>query len=413
MALRQEVRKEKIMWRQTRTVIAMFIGIAAVFVTLASAQSLNVYVFSIGQADAMLVISPTGTSVLVDLGETSWNSKKYKDIALRLDEIMGGDKHLDYFIVSHYHSDHVGYGNNGIAGLIDSIGYSVGTWIDAENQGSDYMKPANKRSTFQSLRENVDKWKGDKIEAYKIAKVGKKFQIGGEAEFEILATGGHVGGAKHKAFKDVEAVSPNHYDNAPANENDLSIVLEFNYGDFELFAGGDLSGTSWPWSGDEPLYTPSHGKTYTNVERALVRRWKEKERETDVEIYHVNHHGSQHSTTPGLLEALDPEFMIYSTGGKYGRPKESVIDRGSDTAYQLITTRASRDWSYDELLERAAEVVGEIHLEVRIIDGETWYYVIGSSSEYWQQGEMHRAYSDDAEANGEDEGEEWIEWAVE
>lgn len=79
---------------------------------------LNVYWLDVEQGDAQLLVGPSGRTLLVDLGETAWNSTSNTNatrIAARIRAICGvasGPVHLDYVLASHHHLDHIGYASN-------------------------------------------------------------------------------------------------------------------------------------------------------------------------------------------------------------------------------------------------------------------------------------------------------------
>ncbi|MCH9029539.1 MAG: hypothetical protein IH819_07990, partial [Bacteroidetes bacterium] len=88
-----------------------------------------------------------------------------------------------------------------------------------------------------------------------------------------------------------------------------------------------------------PLYVLRHfGEIYTNIEHHIVDYWESIGRESDVEVYRANHHGSGYSSTAKLVDALDPEFILYSTGKQYDHPSNTVVRRVADTARQFATT---------------------------------------------------------------------------
>ena len=124
----------------------------------------------------------------------------------------------------------------------------------------------------------------------------------------------------------------------------------------------------------------------------MVSYWKEIGRENDVEIYRANHHGSGYSTTARLLDALDPEFILYSTGADHGHPSNTIVRRGATTARQFATT-----WVKDITTFQSSR--GERIGEIEII-------VASGGSSYTINGELNSAFSDSEENNGEDEGAE-------
>lgn len=60
----------------------------------------------------------------------------------------------------------------------------------------------------------------------------------------------------------------------------------------------------------------------------------------EADLYQVGHHGSDTSTTEGLLQAVDPEVAVYSAGegNTYGHPHESVLDRLEDAGVEVYGT---------------------------------------------------------------------------
>ena len=125
---------------------------------------LNIYWFDVDQGDSQLLVGPTGKTMLIDLGETAYNSKGTSTnataVAAQIRSICGtgtNPVHLDYVMASHQHLDHIGYaGNpgdttaygNGLYQLLTptsmgGLGFTVGTsfdhdsgtWTDANGNG--------------------------------------------------------------------------------------------------------------------------------------------------------------------------------------------------------------------------------------------------------------------------------------
>ena len=51
----------------------------------------------------------------------------------------------------------------------------------------------------------------------------------------------------------------------------------------------------------------------------------------DVELLIAGHHGSKHSTSEALLDAVRPEYIFVSagTGNRYGHPAQEMLDRAA------------------------------------------------------------------------------------
>ncbi len=65
-----------------KKVTAVVIGLAVIFLSHAVAVgrwtrgNFEVHVFQVGQADSQLIVGPTGRTLLIDVGELSWNSSR-------------------------------------------------------------------------------------------------------------------------------------------------------------------------------------------------------------------------------------------------------------------------------------------------------------------------------------------------
>jgi hypothetical protein len=376
-----------------------------------SGPALEIYVFNIGQADSMLVIGPAPgrKTLLIDLGKPTGNSKLPPNLGssaqhvLQRIEDLTGDSYVDYFVLSHYHSDHAGFGagrqqgwGTGIISLLSdfSIRFKVGEFIHVEDDGAEFMAAGNQRGVYKTIQGRMPIWEQyDRVQGSGPPLFGTgQIDLGPGVSVEILAFAGKVPSGE-SAFDRVASAGVD-YSVTPGNENDLSIALEISAGDFELFTAGDLNGTDDPIG--NPLYVRRPwGEVYTNIEHHLADYWESSGRESDVEIYRANHHGSGYSTTAKLLGALDPEFILYSTGADHGHPSNTVVRLGGTTARQLATTWVT---DYTTFKDAKGERVGEIKIVVAS-DGST----------YTINGETHTAFSNSAEENGDDEGEEDIQ----
>ena len=80
-----------------------------------AAKSLEIYFIDVEGGQSTLIVDPQGESLLIDTG---WPDSNDRDA----DRIMAAAKaagidHINYLIITHYHSDHVG----GVAQLASRI----------------------------------------------------------------------------------------------------------------------------------------------------------------------------------------------------------------------------------------------------------------------------------------------------
>jgi beta-lactamase superfamily II metal-dependent hydrolase len=317
---------------------------------------LNVYWLDVEQGDAQLLVGPTGRTLLVDLGETAWNSTgagtNATRIAARIRAICGvasGPVHLDYVLASHHHLDHIGYASNpndtqtvgnGLYRLLTPAGegFTVGTlfdrdagvWRDSNGDGdcdvgtsatpSDEIEWHNAGTTSQTGRRWICWLYGPAAQPDRAHIQGRVTRLVDSAPWPALDLGAGVAAAivqaNAKGVLQADGVTPVGGDHTaaatPPSENDYSVGLKLTYGKFEYATAGDTDGE---------YATSGHGYTYNDVEASLVHHFG------NVETMRANHHGSGHSSSSQYVEALAPETAFISCGANsYGHPANRVLE---------------------------------------------------------------------------------------
>jgi beta-lactamase superfamily II metal-dependent hydrolase len=316
---------------------------------------LNVYWFDVEQGDSQLIIGPTGKTMLIDLGETAWNSTgastNAAKVAARIKSICGvaGPVHLDYVLASHHHLDHIGYASNpndtstvgnGLYRLLNPAGegFTVGTlidrdggtWVDTNGDGncdvgtsaapSDEVAWHNAGTVSQTAMRWICWLYGPAGQADRAAIQGHVVTATNSAPWPSidLGTGVTVAilQANAKGVKQADGVTPvsgdHTADATPPSENDYSIAVKFTRGRFEYATAGDTDGEH---------ATSGNGYTYNDVEASLTSAFG------NVETVRANHHGSTHSSSDAYVNALAPESAFISCGvNSYGHPANRVLD---------------------------------------------------------------------------------------
>jgi beta-lactamase superfamily II metal-dependent hydrolase len=239
-----------------------------------SAAGLQIIGIDVGQGDCTLIISPTGKTVLVDAGYTGQGNAT----VIPYLQSRGIDA-LDYTVASHYHVDHIG----GMDEVVNSLGVDS-IRVAAYDRGWSYTTQAYTQYTTA---------------------VGAKRQT--MTEYQVIDLGG--GATLTCLGLNGMGVLAAPFDNERYDDNNLSIALLLDYGEFQMLLAGDLPG--------------ARSGSYYDIESVLAPRVG------DVDVYKVNHHGSATSSQNTLLNATLPEAsLIYvGDGNSYGHPKQVVIDR--------------------------------------------------------------------------------------
>src|SRR5215467_712559 len=100
----------------------------------AQTKNLQIYFIDVEGGQATLLVAPSGQTLLVDTG---WPGNNNRD-ADRISEAVkdAGLKQIDYALITHYHTDHVG----GVPQLLQQV--KVGEFIDhGRNLENDEMHP--------------------------------------------------------------------------------------------------------------------------------------------------------------------------------------------------------------------------------------------------------------------------------
>jgi competence protein ComEC len=257
---------------------------AAIFLlmvsALAAANTLDMYVVDVEGGKALLLVSPSGQSMLVDAGNPGNDGRD----ANRLVEACraAGVKRIDYMVVTHYDGDHVG----NVPALVERM--PVETFVD---HGENVQ--LNERTI-----KSVDAYLALAAKAKRlIVRPGDQIPIKGFDALVVMAAGQALakplkGAGQQNAACDTtprKAWGPNAsgvVDNHDANENAMSIGLLITYGRFRMFDPADLT-----WNKERDLMCPVN-------------------RVGTVDLYMVSNHGNNNANSPVMVHALRPRVAI-------------------------------------------------------------------------------------------------------
>lgn len=239
---------------------------AAVSSFISEDADLEIHFIDVGQGDCSL-IKWNGRAMLIDSGE-----KEEADTVL---DYLKKQKvtRLDYIIVTHPHSDHMGSMSEIISAL--SVGKVIAPRV------SDEMTPTSK--TYESFLLALRN-KALKLTA---AKPGTVYTFEDSSE----------DGKKPPEF---EILAPlDDYDDL----NNYSVVLRLTYGSTAYLFMGDAEKKS---------------------EKAIL----ESGANVSADVLKVGHHGSSTSTGSGFLEEVSPDICIIQcgAGNTYGHPHKDTVE---------------------------------------------------------------------------------------
>lgn len=308
-----------------------------------SGRELQVHVLDVGpiEGDSILIISPSGKSVLIDAGDTG-KGKIVLDALKRYNV-----QQLDYFIATHPHPDHIGAADEvfKVTKVLNVIDNGAGPTLPAGfvPAPASSPSPSGKKALTRSNPKKSDKASAvtkffDEYKAaveqsgahYEKAQPGTKYDLGDGARITVLAP-------SEPFFTKEQMKSGGNEPNAN------SVVLRLDYGDFSMLLTGD-------------------------AEEQSEHRMLTKDLNLKVKILKIAHHGSKYATSEDFLKRVQPEVAIISCGSwnRYGHPAQVVLDRLQTYKTKLyrtdlqgeitITTKGGPDYAVKTAKEPASDV---------------------------------------------------------
>jgi beta-lactamase superfamily II metal-dependent hydrolase len=256
----------------------------------AAPVGLTVVVVDVGQGDGIVVQAPDGMVHVIDAGPGGQGIASMLPTVNALQPLGYG-----YTFLSHFHEDHLGGLDEVLTALPFQIALDRGDVNRPSNTGvTNYLNAAGNRRQQIAL--------------------GAIYQLGGGAIVRCVAVNGQVLGG---AFVDPTQ--------SAQEENSRSVALRLEYGQFSMWLGGDLTGG---------------GNSTADVESPATLACG------DVDVYKLNHHGSNTSTSLNLIARLLPELAVVScgVGNSFGHPTSTIVNRLNQAAAAralLATTTGS------------------------------------------------------------------------
>ncbi|MCL2086630.1 MAG: MBL fold metallo-hydrolase [Oscillospiraceae bacterium] len=234
-------------------------------------DNVSVHFIDVGQGDSRLIKS-SNYSILIDTGEDRYAATLIN--YLKSQEV----KQLDYVILTHPHSDHIG----GFLKIADE--FKIQNLLMSRI-------PDEKVPTTASFTRVLDGIEKHSINAGYVYP-GQKIELENSV---------------------IDIIGP--LDNNYSNLNNYSVVLKFSHGDNSFLFTGDMEKES-----EDDIY-----ETNANL---------------NAKVLDVAHHGSRSSSQKSILNAVGGKFAVISSGSynTYNHPTEQTLQRLLDTGYKIYRT---------------------------------------------------------------------------
>ncbi|MCP5048963.1 MAG: hypothetical protein GY940_17465, partial [bacterium] len=258
-------------------------------------QELEIHYINVQQGQSILIIGPEGTTILLDGGKSGKGDDEV--VPYLKSQGINTSQSLDYIIATHLDKDHIA----GLTEVMDAGYDALKVYYNGSSRVEDWI------SDFYAAADSTT------AGGVTVMSVGDTIKMG-SATVTCVAAKGEVIGAG--------IITSNQNE-----ENDLSVALLIQYGDFDYLVHGDAGG------GNESCTGRSTGQK--NIETPMVRAIMPGGASPllsscGVEVAHVAHHGSESSTNSDFMNLLTPTVACISVGagqtGTYYHPRKAVVE---------------------------------------------------------------------------------------
>ena len=283
--LKKELRKiiDKIFLLK-KHVIVLFIIVSVILfqIKLKSYSMFQINFVDVGQGDCTYIKTFSGKNIIIDGGEGNTEKYDYGENVLLPYLLDRGVKKIDYLIISHADSDHIG----GLFAIIENIK------IDKILIG---IQPQISEKYVELLEISKDK----NIKLVEL-KAGDRLNLEKEIYLDVLWP-------KENNFIEQNALNNN------------SMVFKISYKKFSILFTGDIEEIS---------------------EKEMLKSYENNKNFLNATILKVAHHGSKTSTCLEFLKSVNPKIVLIGVGknNNFGHPSKSVINRLKDNNVQIYRT---------------------------------------------------------------------------
>ena len=268
-----------------RIIRYIFVGYLSILLVMniivQSDNSLYIYFVDVGQGDCTLIRTPQNHIVLIDGGGSEDGKEDNIGEKILIPFLLNKHiKKVDYIIVSHFDSDHVG-------GLLTVMERLKVENVIISKQGED-------SENYRRFRHIVNKKKINVI----VVEKDQIINIEKNLNFDIL-------------WPEKNLINENIL-------NNNSVVCKLNYSGFSMLFTGDVEALA---------------------EEKIVKLYEKNDRLNST-CLKAGHHGSKTSSTTDFLDLVNPKYVLIGVGinNKFGHPNEEVIERYKNRKAQIYRT---------------------------------------------------------------------------
>ncbi|MFP5211300.1 MAG: ComEC/Rec2 family competence protein [Acidobacteriota bacterium] len=268
------------------------------------AHHLLIYSIDVEGGQSTLLVAPSGASLLVDTGWPDHNGRDAERIQAAMRD--AGVTKINYLLITHYHTDHVG----GVPNLIARV--PIGEFLD---HGPNREDSASTRAGYEAYLKAIAG------KPHRVVHPGDTIPIPGLNVIVLAADGKHISAIPGIQPKPNPYCATERQWPTDPSENARSAGILVTYGKFRFLDLGDLTGAK-----EVALVCPNNPIP-------------------PIDLYLVTHHGMDLSNSHAIVDAIHPLVAIMNNGAhKAGKPAawQTVHDSpGLQALYMLHTAEDS------------------------------------------------------------------------
>lgn len=261
---------------------------------LPAANTLEIYTIDVEGGKAMLVVSPSGQSLLVDLGWPAASGNRPASADRILEAVRAaGVKQIDFLLVTHYDIDHIGDLAAVAARIPVKHILDHGEFAPPDAMGQGYRKTLTELyARFAAVRDRTP---------HTTLKAGDRIPLRGVDVRVVSAAGATIrtplagGGAANPLCADARQPDARPED----KEDDAAVALFYTFGKFRMFDPSDVE---------------AH---LTHALACPVNLLG------PVGVYYLNVHGQFKGVAPAAIGALRAKAIVEGNGARKGADAET------------------------------------------------------------------------------------------
>jgi beta-lactamase superfamily II metal-dependent hydrolase len=300
---------------------------------------LDIHFINTGRGDAAFIVMPDGSSLLVDAGDLDRDAEsmvaavpdKSKSPGQWIADYIhqfhpkGKDAVLDYALLTHYDSDHMGSmnlrkrvhekGDYGLSGMseVGSI-ISIGKMIDRgdyylQNTGESQSQKKERIAEYRKFLTYAKGAQGLRYEKFKVGSIDQIKILNHANDYPDFVVKNLFANGEIAAVRDTTVAFRRFDATDDPSENNLSLGIRISYGPFDFYTGGDIPGIGHT-SAPDPESMESYAAPVIG----------------DVDVATLNHHGNRDSQNEFFVRMLQPRVWICQSW-TIRHPGEDVLRR--------------------------------------------------------------------------------------